>query len=521
MLGLETLRIVQRAIELILKRYCDIENPIFGDVKKWFNENMAPDVIDFNDQRVYKNVYHEGRWGGIFQLTSRGAQKLFIEAKPKNIIDIATLTSIYRPGPLAAKVHKLYLSAKADPSSIDYKHPLIKKVTEPTYGTIIFQEQIMQLAEIVAGFPKEECDKVRKAIMKRSISGGDAAKKKASELHEKFVKGAISNGVSEDVANDLYNKILYYAGYGFNKSHAISYAIVSYYCAWLMTHYEPEWLCAYMETQAENPKKRTNAISEIKALGYDIVNIDIGHATSEWTIMPGKKFMPSFLTVKNVGRSAINEIIANRPYKTIYDFLWDQDGKWKHSKFNKRAMENLIKIGAFDSFNIIGDDKLFKNYKHMHHVLIDNLNFIKKKKFTIDDFHKLIMETSDIQDWTKQEKIQMHKEVIGHVDLDIVVPKDIQQKFIDKGIQSINDFDEQLAICWFVIDELQIKYTRNNKPYLFLKIYGNTGEKSRMFCWGLKDTDNVKLHENAVCVGKISNGDFGYTTKVWDVKMLC
>lgn len=216
LLGLETLRLIERTITLILKREGN-KNPSFEDIKKWYEMYLAPDVIDFNDQKVYEYVYHDGRWAGIFQLTSGGAQKLFRKAKPTSIIDIATLTSIYRPGPLAANVDKLYVKAKHG-EPYEWPDPRIGKILQKTKGLIIFQEQVMELAEKCAGFPKDECDQVRRAIMKRSISGGAAAKKKAKETRDSFVKGCVKNGYAESVANDLYDKVLYFAGYGFNKS---------------------------------------------------------------------------------------------------------------------------------------------------------------------------------------------------------------------------------------------------------------------------------------------------------------
>lgn len=136
LLGLETLRIIERTIHLVLQRREGIENPTFQQIREWFDRHMDPKNIDLNDQKVYEYVYHEGRFAGVFQLANAGAQRLFMKAKPKNIIDIATLTSIYRPGPLAADVDKLYLEAKKDPDKIDYQHPLIKKVLEPTYGCL-------------------------------------------------------------------------------------------------------------------------------------------------------------------------------------------------------------------------------------------------------------------------------------------------------------------------------------------------------------------------------------------------
>ncbi len=272
LLGLETLRIIDRAIELILARKHGIENPTYADVTKWFEENMSNDVIDFDDQEVYK-VYAEARWAGIFQCTNHGAQQLFKRAKPTSIEEIAALTAIYRPGPLAMKIDRKYLKSKANPEEVVYKHPLLEEILSPTFGHIVFQEQTMAIVNRVAGIPLEECNSVRK-MMKPQQSSGDAAKK-AKALKSRIIQGFIENGMKEHDANELYDDIMKFTAYSFNKSHAVSYAINSYYCAWMMTHFEEEWLCAYLESMEGNPDKRAKAFSEVAAMGYKIVPLDI------------------------------------------------------------------------------------------------------------------------------------------------------------------------------------------------------------------------------------------------------
>ena len=200
-----------------IKTIKEVEKPTFNDVRDWYNKNIHPDANDYNDQHVYKNVYHEGRFAGVFQLTSTGAQKLFVAAKPNSIVDIAVLTSIYRPGPLAANVDKLYLKSKAG-EKYEWGHPLFEKVLGSTSNLLIFQESVMDLAEHVGGFPKDQCDNVRRAIMKRDLSKGDAAKTEAKRLEDDFVTGAVKNGVPETTARKAYQNILWFAGYGFNKT---------------------------------------------------------------------------------------------------------------------------------------------------------------------------------------------------------------------------------------------------------------------------------------------------------------
>jgi DNA polymerase-3 subunit alpha len=213
LLGLETLRLIERTIELVLIKEGN-PKPTFDDVKAWYDQHMAPDVIDFNDPKTY-DVYGEGRWAGIFQCTGQGAQRLFKKAKPKSVVDIAALTSIYRPGPLAAHVDKLWLEHEETP--YDWHHPLINDTLKETRGLLVFQEGVMALVNRVAGFPMAETDEVRRAIMKRSISGGDAAKKKMKELEDSIVAGAVKNGVPEATARKMYETICFMSGYGFNR----------------------------------------------------------------------------------------------------------------------------------------------------------------------------------------------------------------------------------------------------------------------------------------------------------------
>ena len=194
--------------------------PEFKETKNWHDSNLDPNIIDFDDKAVYENVYHKAtsRNAGVFQLTSAGAQRLFERAKPNSIVDIAALTSIYRPGPLAAGVDKIYVEAKANPHEVRYEHPLVKTVLESTYNCVIFQESLMELCHVVAGFPKPECDKVRKNVLKRQAGNKEEAAKKAKAMRDDFVTGAVKNGLTEKVSNDLWDKILFFSGYGFNKT---------------------------------------------------------------------------------------------------------------------------------------------------------------------------------------------------------------------------------------------------------------------------------------------------------------
>lgn len=523
-LGLETLKMVERTIELILTREAkargeDDFEPTFDDVKSWFEKHLHPSKIDLNDQHVYQHVYHEGRFAGVFQLTSRGAQNLFKKAKPCNIVDIAALTSIYRPGPLDANVDKLYVKAKENPETIKYDHPILKEITEETFGFVIFQEQLLKIANKLAGFNMEECDKLRKLLMKKSKEKEAYREKATAETKKKFVAGCVKNGLDSMKAGQLFDNLASFSGYAFNLSHAVSYAIDSYWCAWLLTYYEAEWMCAYLESMSGDPKKRAHAMAELKSHGYEIVPIDVNHATKNWTILPGKKFMPSLLSIKGVGVAAIDEIVKYRPYNNIYDLLWNEDGTWKHSKFNKRSIDALIKIGAFGSMNMIGPEKTFESYAHMHRVVVENMNKIRHKKKGRDSFEELLIELSGGDDWSRGEKIAFYKELIGDINLDLIISPRVRDRLAEHGIRSLDEHNGK-GVYWFVLDNAVQKTTRNGKPYLLLNVVTPLGAKQKVYCWGWNPENHSMLRGNTAFMAEISpfgDGD-GMSTTIYKLR---
>lgn len=212
-LGLETLSIIQNTVNLILKKELG-RVPTFEEIKNFYNEKLNPDKIDLNDQEVYENVFHKGRWAGIFQFTEHGAQGFCQQVKPRTIEDLSAITAIYRPGPLGAKVHEKYLNAKNNPDRIKYDHPLHKEVSEKTCGFLIYQEQIAMLAhKLGKNISLDEGDLLRKVLTKKG-TGKDEVKDK---IKEKFISGCLEKGLSENKAEEIWETFILFSGYGFNK----------------------------------------------------------------------------------------------------------------------------------------------------------------------------------------------------------------------------------------------------------------------------------------------------------------
>lgn len=495
----------------------------FDEVRKWYDEKLNPDALDLDDQSVYESVYHEGKWGAIFQFTERGAQKFVQRSKPRSINDIAALTSIYRPGPLAAKVDELYNDAKSDPGSIDYGHPLLKECLEKTCGYVIFQEQLMNIGNKIGKLSLDDCDLLRRCITKRSMSGKSKAREQAAELEERFVIGAIENGFTEDAARQLFRKLEFFSGYGFNKSHAIAYAIDSYQCAWLMRYHEPEWLCAYMETQSKDPKGRARALSELRSIGYSVRRIDANIATDAWMIVDDHAFMPSLRVVKYMGAPAIDELIAKRPYDTARSLLWDADGKRVFLKLNKRALDSLIRIEAFRSPSIVGPNGTFVSFKHMHSVIVGESNALKRADGA-HEFDGIVSRHRDCGEWTRDERIKNHIDVLNHVPIDVVVSDALLDTLSAMNIVSIdsltrdNSNERSSDIVWFVIESNALRTSKNGKRYALINAYAESGVMHRLFVWGVTDSLLETVKQGNVCAAHVTLNDFGMSTNAWKIR---
>jgi DNA polymerase III alpha subunit len=331
-----------------------------------------------------------------------------------------------------------------------------------------------------------------------------------------------------------------------SNSHAVAYAIDSYWCAWLMTYYEEQWLCAYLESMSNTPDQRAKAFGEVKALGYQIVPIDINHASLGWTVLPGKKLMPSMTSCKGVGDSAVEEIMQNRPYNTIEELLWDDEFQWRHSKFNKKALEALIKIGAFNSMNMVGEGKIFRNYRHMYEVLLgshvetqtkkrkgvevteevelDHSQLVKRSTKTdphegLKNFYELVRKYNEIEDWSSSEKAQNMIDVFGALDVTAMIDSSLLTALEEKGIKSIDQLDVgEKSLAWFCVLKTTPKKTKTGKNYLLLDAVGPSGKTMRVNMWGWDGKKEFDPY--AVCVAETEKNDFGVSTTMWRLKEL-
>jgi len=497
-LGLSTLKMIEGAIGHILKRHHGFDSPTFEDIKKYYDDFLHPEKIDLNDQKVYENIFHKGKWAGIFQFTENGAQKFCRKTKPRNIIDIAAITSIYRPGPLGADVDKLYVKAKKNPEDITYEHDLVKQITKETYGFLIFQEQIALLAhKLGKNLSLDEGNKLRKLLTKKGT--GSVAKQKAT-IKEKFINGCVEKELTKSWAEKMWKTFEYFSGYGFNKSHAVSYSIISYQCAWLFNYYPAEWMAAFLDKEPETRKEK--AINLAKKFKFKIKPVDINTSGVVWDIAKDSKTLIQPLTsLKGLGEKAIEQIINNRPFDTIEEFLFNDN--IVYSKLNKKALDVLARSGAL---NNVVDDR-FTGLKHFWSAAV-----VARPK-NLKKFEENIELFKPEGDFNDEEKINNLVSLTGIFPMNLVLDNSVMQRLDYYKVPPIGEWDNDLGVAWFIPREVIPKKTKNGKTYWILKVIDNTSTTTSIKCWGVSP-ERDEIYINHPYMSKLDYDEqWGFSTR--------
>ena len=497
-LGLSTLAMLDGAIRHTLKRHHNNPEPTFKDVKDYYNKNLHPDTIDLDNQEVYEKIFQDGRWAGIFQFTEKGAQAFCQRAKPTSIIDISAITSIFRPGPLAAKVDDDYVEAKKHPQYIKYVHPLIQEVTEETYGFLIFQEQIAILAhKLGKDLSLDEGNKLRKLLTKKGTGKGHETKMK---IHTKFINGCVEKGIRRDIAEGIWDKFEYFSGYGFNKSHAVSYSMLSYQCAWLAHHYPAEWMAAFLDKEPESRKEK--AINIAKGFGFNIEKLDVNTSGRVWEISDdGKTLIQPLTSIKGLGEAAIQQIINNRPFNKVEDFIFNEN--MVYSKLNKKTLDVLVRSGAMN--NLV--DERFSGLKHFWSAIaVDRPRKLKKFEENLELYRPE-------GDFEEEELIQYTVELTGVFPMSDVMNEAILDKLEQSRIPPIGEFDPDLKVTWFIPRKITTRKTKNNKEYWVVEVIDDTGTTSNIKCWGVSSKLDI-LYLNRPYMAKLEyHPTWGFSTR--------
>jgi len=495
LLGLSTLKMMEGCIEHILRRHHGVAEPTFEQVREYYNEKLHPDTINMSDSEVYENVFHAGRWAGIFQFTEQGAQGFCKKAKPESIVDISAVTSIFRPGPLSAGVDTDYVEAKTHPQYVSYLSEDAREITEETFGFLIFQEQIALLAHKLGGLTLDEGNMLRKVLTKKGTGKGGIKTK----LRVKFVDGCKANGIDSDAANSLWDKFEFFSGYGFNKSHAVSYSIISFQCAWLWNYYPAEWMAAFLDKEPESRKEK--AINIAKKYGFDIAPLDINKSGTVWEISDdGKTLIQPLTSIKGLGMSAIEQILDNRPFTNAEDLLFREGVSY--SKFNKKALDALCRGGALD--NII-DDR-FTGRKHFWSAcVVERPKNLKKLAENMETY-------KPEGDFSEEEVIQFKTDLTGIFPINLVINLETIEKLKEKFVPPISEFDEELQLCWFIPRKVTERKTKNGKLYWVLEVIDSNNELTRIRCWGVKPHDSVQV--NRPYMSRLNyDPDWGFSTR--------
>ncbi|MBL6847267.1 MAG: DNA polymerase III subunit alpha, partial [Alphaproteobacteria bacterium] len=386
-LGLKTLTVINRTQKLINKKIKDFK----------------VEEIDYEDQKVF-DLLSSGNTVGLFQVESAGMREALMKMKPNHLEDIIALVALYRPGPMSNI--PIYNDCKHGRQQPDYLHPLLEEILKPTYGVIIYQEQVMQIAQKLSGFTAGEADILRRAM----------GKKKRAELEKQkqgFINGAVKNGIAKDVAASIFLKIEPFAEYGFNKSHAAAYAIISYQTAFLKTYYPKEFFAASMTMDLSNQNKLSEFYEELKRMNIKIIRPDINKCFADFKF-DDDNFYYALGGIKSVGFDAISNVVKERidngEFKSINDFL----NRVNPKDINKLQLEGLVKAGAFDGLEN-NRNSLFSSIpnfilktKNIHENKIAN----QIDLFSSDDEqdNEIIL---NVEDWKFEERLSREFEAIG------------------------------------------------------------------------------------------------------------
>ncbi len=467
-LGLRTLTVIRDAVRL---------------VEKTHGKHIDIDNIDYNDKNVL-GLMGSGRTEGIFQLESAGMKSFMKELKPQSLEDVTAGISLYRPGPM--DFIPKYIAGKSNQDSIVYSTPELQHILEPTYGCIVYQEQVMQIVRDLGGYTMGRSDLVRRAMSKKKQHVMEV--ERANFIYgneEENVPGCVSKGIDAAVASKIYDEMMDFAKYAFNKSHAACYAVVSYQTAYLKYYYPAEFMAALMTSVIDNSGKVAEYINVCRNMNLELVAPDVNTGDVSFTAVEGK-IGYALTAIKSVGRPVIEGLVEERnlngPFQSLTDFI----NRMTARDMNKRAVENFIKAGAFDSF---GGTR--KQYMSVYVRIMDAASADKKNAMagqmslfdfaTEEDKEEFKESLPNVGEYDKATKLALEKEVLGIYvsghpleDVRSMWQKNITATaadfMLDLDTDTVKINDGTHAVIGGMITGKTIKYTKTNKAMAFINI---------------------------------------------------
>ena len=386
-LGLKTLTVIKKTEDLINNN----------------NKEFKIENIDYENQKVYE-LLSSGKTVGLFQLESSGMREALMQMHPNRLEDIIALVALYRPGPMSNI--SIYNDCKHGKKKPDYLHPKLEEILKPTYGVIIYQEQVMQIAQTLSGFTAGEADILRRAMGKKK-------KQELEKQKQRFIEGAANNGIHKEIAAGIFLKIEPFAQYGFNKSHAAAYAIIAYQTAYLKTYYPHDFFAASMSMELSNQNKLSEFYEELRRININIIRPDINRCFADFR-SDNVNFFYALGALKNVGYEAISNIVKEREnngkFKSLNDFI----NRVNPKDINKLQLEGLVKSGAFDTINFNRQSLynsipsiILKSKNNFENKLINQIGLFDDE----EDKNDNIQDT--INDWNIEERLSKEFETLG------------------------------------------------------------------------------------------------------------
>ncbi len=396
-LGLRTLTVIEDALKLI---------------KKHKGIKIDIDNLKLDDAKTYA-MLSAANASGVFQLESAGMRDLLKKSKPSEFEDLIAILALYRPGPMGSGMLEDFIKRKRKENPVSYPHPKLEEVLKPTYGIIVYQEQVMQISSVLAGFNMTQADDLRKAMGKKIPA-------EMQKMRQFFIDGcAKESGISETEANRLFDLIDYFAGYGFNRSHSAAYALITYRTAYLKANYPVEFMCALLTSERDNTDKVVDYVKEAEAMGLKVLPPDINTSLAQFSVVDDKTICYGLLAVKNIGSSAIESMVTRRQkdgvFKSIFDFCHRVDLRLN----NRKVLESLIKSGSMDSFRVrraqlmaVLDKALDAGTKAQREIQTGQFSFFNTQdeegSFGAGDEH-----LPDIPEWPTAQLLANEKALLG------------------------------------------------------------------------------------------------------------
>ncbi len=467
-LGLRTLTVIKNAVD---------------NVEKTTGKLIDVDKIDYDDKKVLASL-GTGKTDGVFQLESQGMKNFMKELKPQSLEDVIAGISLYRPGPM--EFIPAYIRGKNNHAAVTYACPQLEPILAPTYGCIVYQEQVMQIVRDLGGYTMGRSDLVRRAMSKKKASVME--QERANFVHgneAEHVPGCVANGISEQVADHIYDTMTDFAKYAFNKSHAACYAVVAYQTAYLKYYYPVEFMAALLTSVIDNSSKVSEYIMVCRSMGIQILPPDINEGEAGFSVSNGA-IRYALTAIKNVGRPIIGAIVEERRAHGNYQSLKDFIERTQGSDVNKRAIENFIKAGAFDSFGATR-----KQHMSVYVQILDDITHNKRGTMagqmslldivSDEQREELEIKMPDVGEYEKELLLSFEKEVLGFYvsghpmqEYQALWEKKITAKtsdfYLDEETNAVHLLDNAKVVIGGMIADKKIKYTKNDKIMAFLTL---------------------------------------------------